>query len=310
MKSIDFNLLPALDALLAEGSVSRAAERMHLSTPAMSHKLARLREQTGDPLLVRAGRALSLTPRAIELREPVRRLVEEARALLSSSEDASVARVEREFVVRSPDGIAIIYGAALTIALQKAMPSASLRFVPESEREASALREGQIDLDIGLVRDRGPEVLTDRLFEQHYVGAVRKGHALLSARITLPRFLAQQHVAVTQRGRVEEPLDVAVRAAGRSRRVVLTVPSAYGALVAAARSDLVACVPVRVARGVDGSLGLRTFALPLVLPTDVIVQAWHPRLQADAAHRCLRQTVKAVLAMPVSTTLSAPLIGR
>src|SRR5882762_6467022 len=146
---MDLNLLTALDALLSTGSVNGAAQRMHLSAPAMSHTLARIREALGDPILVRAGRKLLPTPRANAMREPVRRLVAEARDLMQPGSAVPLAMIEREFTVRAPEGMGIIYGTALLEAMHEKIPLARLRFVPESESDASALRDGRIDLDVG-----------------------------------------------------------------------------------------------------------------------------------------------------------------
>lgn len=298
MKSIDLNLLVALDALLDTGSVSLAAQRMHLSTPAMSHTLARIRDALGDPVLVRAGRKLVPTPRALALREPLHRWVADAQGLVAPPDGLELRSVQREFVLRAPDGMAIIYGATLLAALQQTLPLARLRFVPESDSDMLALREGRIDLDIGSVNDHGPEILSALLLEQHIVGAVRLGHPLLTGSVTLKRFVAQAHVAIAQRARLREPVDQVLADAGQpTRRTLLTVPSAYGALMAAAMSPLVACVPEPLARAVAPELGLALFKVPLALPPERVVQAWHPRMDADAAHRCLRQCVAALSPM-------------
>ncbi len=291
MKSIDLNLLVALDALLTAGSVSGAAQAMHLSTPAMSHTLARIREALNDPVLVRAGRKLVPTPRAVELREPVRKWVAQARELMQTGDSRELAAVQREFVVRAPDGMAIVFGALLLGAIRRTLPLATLRFVPETGSDAMALRDGRIDLDIGAVHDRGPEIRTALLYEQGIVGAVRRGHALLGARVTLKRFAAESHVAIAQRGQTREAVDTALAAAGAARRVALTVPSAYGALMGAAHSDMVACAPEPLTRSVAAGLGLELIKLPVPVPAEQVVQAWHPRLEADAAHQCLRQCV-------------------
>jgi DNA-binding transcriptional LysR family regulator len=308
MKSLDLNLLTALDALLSTASVSEAAARMHLSTPAMSHTLARIREALGDPVLVRAGRKLIPTARAVELREPVRRWVAEARALMQPGQARDLSFVEREFVVRAPEGTGIIFGAALLAALQKTLPLVTLRFIPESNSDAMALREGRIDLDIGTVHDRGPEILTSLLYTQRLVGAVKTGHALTTGRVTVKRFSAERHVALSQReqgkSQGREPLDAMLADAGAARRVVLTVPSAYGALMAAACSDLVACVPEHLARRVAGGLDLQIINLPVSLHIEHVMQAWHPRLDADAAHRCLRECVNGLTMGVVKTVRS------
>ena len=291
MKSLDLNLLVALDALLTAGSVSGAAQAMHLSTPAMSHTLARIRDALGDAVLVRAGRKLVPTPRAVEMREPVRTLVAQARALMRAGDSRELAAVQREFVVRAPDGMAIVFGALLLGAIRRTLPLATLRFVAETGSDAMALRDGRIDLDIGAVHDRGPEIRTALLYEKRIVGAVRSGHALLGARVTLKRFVAEAHVAIAQRGQAREAVDSALTDAGGARRIALTVPSAYGALMAAARSDLVACAPEPLTRSVASGLGLELIKLPVSVAPEQVVQAWHPRVDADAAHQCLRHCV-------------------
>ncbi|WP_265646013.1 LysR family transcriptional regulator [Verminephrobacter aporrectodeae] len=306
MKStMNLNLLAALDALLAEGSVSGAAKRMHVSTPAMSHTLARIREATGDQILVRAGRRFVPTVRAQEMRAPVRKLVEEAVALLSPG-DAGLIHVERTFVVRAPDGVSIVFGAALAGALQEVMPSARLRFIADSDGDLASLREGQVDLDIGAIHDRGQEIETELLFEQSLLGAVRKGHPMLAAGpMTLERFAAERHVAVLHRGKPGSPIDGKLAEVGQQRFVVLTVPSPYAALMAAARSDLVATAPARFAQSVQRPLHLTTFQLPLQLAPERVAQAWHPRFSADPAHRWLRGCIRDLLS--TKTWPQAPL---
>jgi len=267
---------------------------MHLSAPAMSHTLARIRVALDDPILVRAGRKLVPTPRASAMRESVRRLVAEAKDLMRPGSGVPLAEIEREFTIRAPEGMGIVYGAALLEAMHKSMPLIRLRFVPESESDASALRDGRIDLDVGVLIDRGPEIQTSLLYEQHVVGVVKAGHPLLSSRMTPKKFASHKHVAIAQRGRVSESIDVVLEEAGFARHPILTVPSAYGALLATARSTMIACVPEPLARTVVKALGLEIFKLPVVVPSEKVVQAWHPRDDADPAHRCLRQCVASV----------------
>lgn len=291
MNSTDLNLLAALDALLTTGSVTAAAQKMHLSAPAMSHTLARIRTALDDPILVRAGQKLIPTPRAEEMRAPVRRLISEAVALMQPGGSLELARVQREFIIRSPEGMGIVYGAALLAEIQREIPLVTLHFIPESDSDSMALREGRIDLDVGIVQDAGPEVKTAPLYEQRIVGVAKVGHNLLAARLTPERFSGEQHVSIAQRGRNKEVLDALLADIGYARRIVLTVPSAYGALMAAASSSLIACVPEPLARAVASGLGLEIFNLPVDVPTEQVVQAWHPRVDAEPAHQCLRRCV-------------------
>jgi DNA-binding transcriptional LysR family regulator len=292
----DLNLLTALDALLTTGSVTEAATRVHLSTPAMSHTLARIREAFGDPILVRAGRKLVPTPRALALAEPVRALLEQAQALRKPEDMQSLAGIRRRFVVRAPEGIAVVFGASLSRALELEMPLAALQFLPETHADPGALREGRIDLDVGSFSAIDPETKTQVLSEQTLVGAVRAGHPLLQLSTRAPmmveRFAAERHVGVTPRPGEGSPVDTALAALGLQRRLVLLVPSNFSALIAASRSDLVASVPERAARGMAASMGLAVFELPIAAQLEPMRMAWHPRHQADSAHQWLRDCIQ------------------
>lgn len=310
MTRIDLGLLTSLDALLSTGSVTQAAHRMHLSTPAMSHTLGRIREMVGDPLLVRAGRKLVHTPRALELAGPVNRLLAEAQALLQPTAADSLASVRRRFVVRAPEGVPVVFGATLALALQEAMPLASLHFMPDGHADADALREGRIDLDIGSLRERPAEAQTVELASQRLIGALRAGHPLAKGRPSVKRYAAARHVAITPRQGEVSPVDAALGEAGLSRFVALSVPSAHAALIVAARSDLVASVPERSARAMQAGLGLVLFELPLPMLVRPLLLAWHPRHAADPAHTWLRECLQRVLSS--SPWISPPLtsVGR
>lgn len=298
----DLNLLAALDALLATGSVTEAAARMHLSTPAMSHTLARIRETFGDPILVRAGRKLVPTSRALTLAEPVRALLAKAQALREPADTEGLSATRRRFVVRAPEGIAVVFGASLSRALELEMPLAALQFLPETHADPGALREGRIDLDVGSFRTMDPETETQLLSEPTLVGAVRAGHPLLKiskkTSMTLERFATARHVDVTPRSGEGSPVDAALAARGLQRQTVLMVPSAFSALIAASRTDLIASVSERTARGMAGSLGLTVFELPIAVHLEPMRMAWHPRHQADPAHRWLRDCIQGQLDNP------------
>ncbi|MEY4561351.1 MAG: hypothetical protein RLZZ618_628 [Pseudomonadota bacterium] len=295
MKHFDLNLLRALDALLRTGSVTSAAEVMHLSTPAMSHTLARIRELLGDPVLVRAGRRLVPTPRALELIEPVRRLLDDVQTLLVPSTARGLAAVRRQFVLRAPDGMAVVFGALLVEKMQAVMPEASVKFVAESHLDPSGLREGRIDLDIGALRDSDPEIVTAPLYKQSLVGAVRRGHPLLEAKVTAKRFAAQRHVLISARANEPTLIDDALANQRLQRFVALTVTNSYAALIAASRSSLVACAPEHMARGMAPVLDIEVFDLPFKLQPLPVVLAWHPRHDADPAHRWLRECAQDVV---------------
>ncbi|WP_394781794.1 LysR family transcriptional regulator, partial [Undibacterium sp.] len=165
MSTPDFNLLITLDVLLAEGSVARAARRLRLSPSAMSRALARLRETTGDPLLVRAGRGLVPTPRALELREQVGRLVKEGEAVLRPVDKLNLGQLVRTFTLRTSEGFVENFGAQLIARVGDEAPGVRLRFVQKPNKDSTPLRDGSVDLETGVVGlESGPELRTQALF--------------------------------------------------------------------------------------------------------------------------------------------------
>ncbi|WP_433693142.1 LysR family transcriptional regulator [Herbaspirillum seropedicae] len=304
MTGTDLNLLIALDALIAEASVAGAARRLGLSASAMSRTLTRLREATGDPLLVRAGRQMVLTPCAEALRERVRNVVHEARSVLRPSvPELDLSRLERDFSIRANDGFIEALGAQLIEAVTAEAPLVRLRFVPKVERGPVPLREGSADLEIGVASEMGPEVRLQTLFRDRFVGAVRTGHPLAALRrVSAERYCAFDHVSASPRGVAAGPLDEALAARGLVRRVVAVVPSFPGALAVVRTSDLVTMVPGSFltragAERKDGSAaGIHVFELPLPLEPIIVSLMWHPRVELDPAHRWLRDKVRAVCA--------------
>lgn len=294
MPSRDLNLLTALDVLLTEGSVVGAARRLHLSPSAMSRTLARLRAAVGDPILVRAGRSLVPTPRATALRAQVRQLVEDADALFSRDRQLDLTQLDRTFTIRANDGFVEAFGARLITLATQAAPGVRLRFAPKADKDVTALRDARIDLDIGTEGEVGPELLRQTLLRDRFVGVVRTDHPLLRARITPETYAATDHLSVSRRGLAAGPIDQALAALGLTRRVVAIVGDFPAALAIARSSDLVANVSAHAtAVRLDG---LVRFELPVTTPPLVIAQMWHPRADADPAHRWLRGCLRQVCA--------------
>jgi DNA-binding transcriptional LysR family regulator len=294
---LDMNLLVTLDTLLSEGSVSGAAQRMNLSAPAMSRQLTRIRHLLGDPILVRAGRGLVPTPRAEALRARLRHLIQEADALVRGDE-IDLATLERTFVLRSNDGFVGTFGAALARAASEQAPRARLRFAPQGEEDVEALREGKVDVDIGVIGAMGPEVRLQALFHDRYIGVVRPEHPLARGRVTAKRFAAFPHVSVSRRGRFEGPVDVALAAVGLKRAVSVAVASFADALAIVRVSDYVVFIPARLTE--PARRGLHAFELPVRTDALAISLAWHPRFDADPAHRWLRSCLRAACAADTS----------
>ena len=291
MAKPDLNLLTALDVLLAEGSVARAAKRLQLSPSAMSRTLARLRAATGDPLLVRAGRGLVASPKALELRERVSQVVRDGEAILRPADKLDLKRLMRTFTLRTSEGFVETFGPKLLALIATEAPGVRLRFVQKSDRDSASLRDGEVDLETGVIgKTTSPEVLTQALFRDRFVGVVRQRHALSRGKITPARYAAGQHILISRRGLESGPIDEALKTLRLKREIVAFVGGFSTALALARDSDLIASVPERHTTKLRA--GMHSFALPLPLPELTVSLLWHPRMDADLAHRWLRQRVR------------------
>ncbi|HET6159882.1 MAG TPA: LysR family transcriptional regulator [Dongiaceae bacterium] len=293
MSRPDLNLLVTLDVLLAEGSVARAARRLRLSSSAMSRALARLRAATGDPLLVRAGRGLVPTPRALELRERVSQLVQDGGAVLRPAETHNLKQLVRTFTMRTSDGFVENFGPDLIARVGAEAPGVRLHFVQKTNKDSAPLRDGTVDLETGVVgAATGPEVRTQALFRDRFIGVVRMGHPLSQGEITPARYAAGRHILISRRGLDKGPIDIdeALEPLGLEREVVTIVAGFSTALALARASDLIASVPARHTGNLRA--GMHSFPLPVSMPEITVSLLWHPRLDADPAHRWLRGCVR------------------
>jgi len=297
MAGPDLNLLLTLDVLLAEGSVAAAARRLRLSPSAMSRALARLRQATGDPLLVRAGRGLVPTPRAIELRDSVGHVVADAQALLRPAARLDLAALRRIFTLRNRDGFVERFGAALVEAVAREAPGVLLRFVQKLDRDSTPLRDGSVDLETGVVAEGlSPELRAQALFADRFVGIVGRSHALATGLVTPERYAEGRHIVVSRRGLERGPVDDALAALGLKRQVAAIVGSFSEALALVRASDMVATLPERYTQSLRA--GLHAFDLPVQVDPLTISLLWHPRMDADPAHRWLRERVRDVCNQP------------
>ncbi|ASA58305.1 LysR family transcriptional regulator [Vibrio gazogenes] len=295
----DMNLLAALDVLLAEQSVAGAANQLSLSPSAMSRTLARLRFITGDQLLVRAGRKMVLTPYAESIRERTRQTVFEALNILQPNIQAvDLPTLERTFTIRANDGFIETFAAKLITHMTQHAPQVRLRFMPKQQKSPEALREGKIDLEIGVLKNMGPEIRIKALFYDHFVGVVRKGHPLNQCKqVTIQQYCQFSHIIASRRGDFSGPVDEALKAQGVARHIAATVPSFPAALEVARNSDLIALVPASFLINESlsaGESGLWVFELPVQTNDITISMMWHPRLQLDSAHIWLREQVDKV----------------
>lgn len=289
LAALDLNLLVALDALLREGSVSRAADRVGLSQPAASHALRRLRELFGDPLLVRAGQRMELTPRAEALREPLAAALAQVQVLFED-EAFDPATSRRSFKAMIPDVCTSVLLPPLVRRLEAEAPHVRLTLAPfRTPGLMTPEFARMLDFIIHYQDHEFAGFHRERLYLDSDALAVRAHHPRRAGLSDLEVFLAARHVAVVSRGQTIDPIDAWLESLGHRREVVLTVPTYLQALEVAALTDLVAFVPARLiaARGPD--LGLVAVGPPLDTGRDEQFLAYPARLAADPASRWIRR---------------------
>jgi DNA-binding transcriptional LysR family regulator len=296
---LDLNLLAALDALLEEGSVAGAAARLHVTAPAMSRSLGRIRRTTGDQILVRTGHAMTPTPYAIAVREQVHKLLQEVRGVLAPSRELDLTTLERTFTLRWHDSLVALSGPALLAAVRKEAPGVRLRFTAESSIDTPELRRGEVDLEANANRPTAPDIRAERVAETHHVIVVRRGHPLTRVKaVTTARYAASEHITISRRGSLGNALDDALGQLGLTRRVVATAPTEAAAFEFVRGSDLLVTAPESTTRSAAADLGLTLLPLPLELPPAAVYLSWHQRYDTDPAHVWLRDLARTALASP------------
>jgi DNA-binding transcriptional LysR family regulator len=291
LAALDLNLLVALDALIAETHVGRAAKRIGLSQPAASHALNRLRHITGDPLLVRVGGRMHLTPRAESLRTPLSGALDQVRGLFVSNRfDPETST--RRFALMMPDHVVDLVMPQLLGQIGKEAPGVRLTVAPWRGLATAAPELARsVDLIIACTDGKIRGFERQRLFGDTEAMAVRRGHKLRRRLHTLDGFLKARHVAVVGRGQREDPVDTWLREHGVERQIAVTVPSYLQALHVAARTDLAAFIPKRLIEALAGWLSLAMVPSPID-PGIYEEFMFHPaRAEADPGSVWLRTHV-------------------
>src|SRR5437667_9637383 len=287
LNSLDLNLLVALDALLREANVSRAAMRIGLSQPAASHALQRLRDLIGDPLLVRNGARMELTPRAAALRAPLAQALDQIRGLFTA-DDFDAARSERHFRLMMPDLAVELLVPPLMEKVTKLAPNVTIDVVPwRSSAIVTPEFARTIDLVIS-IGDAFREFHRQRLYTDSDALAVRRGHPTGAKLKRRDVFLNARHVAVIIRGQNEDLIDAWLRGKGIERRIALVVPGYIEALHVTARTDLVAVVPRRLIGVLSKQLSLASTAPPFDPGIDEQFMFYPTRAQMDPGSIWLR----------------------
>lgn len=294
IRSLDLNLLKALDALLEERSVTRAAARLGLTQPAVSGMLTRLREAFGDPLFIRTQRGIVPTPRAQALAVPLRQALSGIETLLRP-EAFDPARADFTLGIAATDYALRAILVPFVAALRIRAPGLRVAVLPvQAARLPEQLERGELHLALVTPDSLPPGLRVRRLFEERYVCALRAGHPAAAAPLDLDRFCALDHALVSlSGGGFEGATDAALARLGRARRVALSVTSFLALVEILRESDLVALLPARLAAGQAG-LALRP--PPLEVPGFTKLAAWHERTQRDPGHRWVRALLAEVCA--------------
>lgn len=297
--AVDLNLLVALRALLEERHVTRAARRVGLSQPAMSHALARLRELFDDPLLVRTKRGMQPTPRAEEIAPALARALEDLGRIVAPPERFEPTRSKRCFTLVSDDYSELVVLPKVLARAWKEAPNIQLRVRPIHARWNDDLVEGRVDFALVPART-GPalrDVVVQKMFHEDFVLVVRADHPHVKKKLTLAEYLALPHALIAPRGEGGSVVDTALgRLGGRSRRVAVEVPHFLVAPFVVRETDVVLMLAERIAKAMANALDLRVLAPPdeLGLNGFDIYLAWHGRQRNDAAHAWMRGVIQEV----------------
>lgn len=305
LPTVDLALLLAFDALLRERHVTRAAERVGLTQPALSHALRRLRALFDDPLFVRTKQGMLPTPRAEALAGPLAVALASVERLVAPPEAVDLSKITRTFTIATNDFIEAVMVPGLIARLSDELPRSSLVVRPVTTALEDHLESGIVDLGVGVFSDLRPGVVQQRLFKDHFACAVRRDHPKIGKRLSLETFLAASHVLIAPRGTAGGPMDNALAERGLERRVVARVPNFLTALLLAAETDLVLTAPRKFlqrfagdeARRTRGNLrlGLRMLPAPVEVRPFAMSMISHERQRLDPAHAWLRRTIAALV---------------
>lgn len=299
LSALDLNLLLVLDAVLSEGSVARAAQRLHVTSPAISNALGRLRDTLGDPIVTRSGRGIVPTPRALQLAPVISRaLADIGRALHGEVFDPSTAQVVLTLAVADAGQLARL--PRLAAAVAERLPRARLRVVNVDTMVAlGGLGGTEVDVAIG-VSHAAPGIHRQALYDERYVLVARRGHPRLGARAGRRALASEGHAEVhVAFGKPPQALERAYKKLGIVRRVAVVVPTFTAAAAVVASTDLVAAIPESVVEVLGPGLELNVIATPLRISPISMSMSWHQRTHTDPALSLFRELiVGAIVATP------------
>ena len=288
IRSVDLNLLKAFDALMSERAVTRAAGRIGLSQPAMSHALSRLRDLFADDLFVRTATHMEPTPRAREIAPLVASAIERIEAALNLGNGFDPATSTGVFTAGMAEYAEVALVGRLTASFAAQAPNATLRLVPASGHEAlEQLDRGEIDVAIAHLQHLPSHIDSMLLLRDRFVLVARRGHPIGKRALKVEDYAALNHVLVSPRGATSGAADRVLAEMELSRRISLLVATYLALPAALAQSDLVATVPERTARQLAGAGNLQISPLPLDL-SQTVSMAWHRRTASEPAQTWFR----------------------
>lgn len=294
-KRLDLNLLVTLEALLVEQNVTKAAARLHLSQPAVSAQLARLRAEFDDPLLTPAQRGMTPTAKALELLAPLRQALDQVRATVTTHRHFDPAKARLTVAIACTDYLQAAVVGPLAVALRAQAPGVrvAMRHLDLPQLEAQMVR-GDVDLALMTPQAAPPTLRARHLFDERYVLIGRRGHPHLRPGLTIEAFARLEHVIVSLRGGgFATPVDDALAAFGHARNVVLSAASFLFVPEIVARSDFVALVPERLVR--DRADRLQRIEPPLPVEGFAVGMVWHERTHGHGGQRWVRDTIVSLM---------------
>lgn len=295
LSTVDLNLLKLFDALVRERSVTRAGLRLGLSQPAASRALARLRRMLGDPLVVRGKLGLELTPRGATLAGPVTRLLDTARAIVAPAV-FDPARATGRISIAAHDHLSMVVLAGFIARLARLAPALSLHIAPPAGDNVRLVEDGTADLALGLFEALPGSLHRRSLYADRLACVVRSGHPVVVDGLSLARYVALRHIAVTISGVGESAVDAALSMQGLTRHVAVRVPHFLAGAMLAADTDMILTLPGRLAGLLADRLSLAVLDLPLELAPLAPAMIWHARLHGDPCHAWVRQQLVDVVA--------------
>lgn len=293
-KNLDLGLLVTLEALLAERNVTRAAHRLNLSQPALSARLARLREALGDPLLIPGQRGMIPTQRALELMQPLHEALEGVRRVVEQGAPFNPETMRATVVIAASDYVQYALLARYSVVLRAEAPMIRIAWrALDVMALTTQLERGEVDLALARPETAPAGTRQRQLYEEEYVVVARKGHPTVRGTVDLDVFCALEHVVVSPRGGgFSGPTDAALEAIGRRRTVALSTPGFLIVPEIVSRSDMIAVTPRRIADG--WSDRVQVLGSPLHIPGFAIASIWHDRTASHPAQRWLRDRLAAL----------------